>query len=97
VASGGVLAAYSCGGSRGIGEIPHRVPFLFPQNAGTDDGPTIAWFGEAASRRMETLPPERIDKGASRPLKCLIDGRSEESKQGTRYGIRPNPRLPPQL
>jgi hypothetical protein len=36
-----VLAAYSCGGSRGIGMNPHRVPFLVPPNAGTDDGVTI--------------------------------------------------------
>ena len=35
-----------------------------------------------------------IDKGAPRPLKCLIDGRSDESKQGTRYGFRPIPRPP---
>jgi hypothetical protein len=42
VAGGGVLAAYSCGGSRGIGETPHRVPFYVPHHAGTDDGRTIA-------------------------------------------------------
>ena len=38
-----------------------------------------------------------IDKGAEAPLSGEIDGLSHESEQGTRYGVSPNPRLPPQL
>jgi hypothetical protein len=65
VAGGGLLAAYSCGGSRGFGRSPHRVPFCVPPHAGTDDGRTIAAFPRFARAQVS----ERIDKEAGGLLK----------------------------
>jgi hypothetical protein len=38
-----VLAAYSCGGSRGIGMNPHRVPFLVPPECGNRRRRHYSW------------------------------------------------------
>jgi len=73
---GGVLAAYSCGGSRGIGKIPHRVPFYVPRNAGTDDGATIARFSPAASGAWAGVAFSALTKVGASPFSGLIDGLS---------------------
>jgi hypothetical protein len=83
VAGGGKLAAYSCGGSRGIGTDPHRVPFFVPHHAGTDDAKDYS--RPAIPRKPPALMA--FDKGSAPRLNCLtFDGLSFESEQGTRYG-----------
>jgi len=75
VAGGRALAAYSCGGSRGIGGNPHRVPFYVPPHAGTVDAgdysrPVVR--GKGKTRRALT-------KAAWAALSAsVIDGLSDE-------------------
>src|SRR5665648_265414 len=73
---GGVLAAYSCGGSRGIGKIPHRVPFFSPTECGNRRRGDYSRVGRrrkralkrALARALERAWGEHIDKGGSQPL-----------------------------
>ena len=60
----GQLAAYSCGGSRGLKAFAlHRVPVLRPAcNAGTDDG---------RNYRLEFAPPQARSAEAASPLTSL--------------------------
>ena len=88
-----MLAAYSCGGSRGIGSDPSPRSLLVPHRAGTDDA--CDYSGLAAVRKRASHGT--LTKAALAPLSASIDGLSDESEQGTRYGMSLNPRLPPQL
>src|SRR6187200_2580438 len=43
------LAADSCGGNRGFGQIPHHAPLFRPVGTGTDDWMTIVFAESTAS------------------------------------------------
>jgi hypothetical protein len=74
------------GAAAELGQTRTAFPFSVPHHAGTDDGRTIA----AAPPRASGPWSQRIDKRATRPVKCPhIGGLSKESQQGTRYGSRP--------
>jgi hypothetical protein len=74
------LAAYSCGGSRGI-ELA-LTAFPFSSLSGTDDAPTIA--ATVLTARWRDFA---IDNSRNATIKSLVfDGLSRESEQGMRCG-----------
>ena len=86
-----MLSAYSCGGSRGFGQGPHRVPFYVPSEGRSPPSlramereptaPTITSPRPTASRRMYS---RNIDDGYTTTAPCL------PSKSGlTNGGRRP--------
>ena len=74
-----MLAAYSCGGSRGIG-FPHRVPFYVPPHAGTDDDD----YSHSTVSRKRAAKGAALTKGLMASLVAGSTVSQDESEQGTR-------------
>lgn len=68
VASREVLTAYSCGGSRGIGIVPHRIPFLRPASCGNQ---RCFDYSRRGSRRKEET---RTLRSAAKRARALTNG-----------------------
>ncbi len=91
---GGVLAAYSCGGSRGIGENPSPRSLLRPTECGNRRRGDYSGLGPRRKRAIGPALTKRRHGLFSGPIDGLSRTRANRER-GTDFG--PIPRLPPQL